>query len=137
MYESIPQSLVVFAWFIIAGFVLAILYEPLRIIRQIIYHKTIAYIIEDTVFFAFCAFLTFIFSLEFGVGSVRAYYVFAEIIGAAIYFLTVGNIFKIIYTFVCRIAKKIISKVINVVANNVTKLFRFFVKHIQKNSSFM
>jgi len=108
MFETTAQTLQEMTMFAILGFAFAVLYEPLRIVRVAFKPRGIFVALADFAFLSACGLLTFAYSLEFGAGYFRFYYVIALVFGAAVYFLTVG---RVVNTFSERVLKKVIGKI--------------------------
>ncbi len=136
MYETIPESLLTFLYFIIVGIFLALLYEPLRIFRLVVHHKTWAYILEDTLFLGICSVLILIFSIELGEGSIRVNYIVAASIGAFVYFCTVGRIINIIFAFIFKVVRKFVSFLLRICTKPVRIVFGIIVKYLKKMKKF-
>ncbi|MCL1867029.1 MAG: spore cortex biosynthesis protein YabQ, partial [Oscillospiraceae bacterium] len=89
MFEPISQSLYEIMMFSILGFALATLYEPIRVVRLFVRTNAVAAGIQDFLFLSACGLIVFAYSLEFGTGYFRYFYVLGIAFGAAVYFLTV------------------------------------------------
>jgi Sec-independent protein translocase protein TatA len=96
MFEPATQSLHETAMFAILGFLLAALYEPMRIAR--IFFRTHAALVavSDFLFLSACGLIVFAYSLEFGGGHFRYYYLIGLAFGTVVYFLTVGKLINMI-----------------------------------------
>ncbi|MCL1789348.1 MAG: spore cortex biosynthesis protein YabQ [Oscillospiraceae bacterium] len=136
MFEPISQSLYEIMMFAILGFLLASLYEPLRFSRLFIKTGALLAGIEDFIFLSGAGLIVFAYSLEFGEGYFRYFYLIGIAFGAAVYFQTVGRlIFFITKTFANAIkaAVKYIARLIQRVF--ILPLWRLLVKFAQKTSS--
>jgi multisubunit Na+/H+ antiporter MnhG subunit len=123
MFEPISQSLYEIMMFSMLGFFLAMLYEPFRIIRLFKKHSTAAVAVQDFLFLASCGVIVFSYSLEFGAGIFRYFYIIGVVFGAAVYFLTVGKLINLIV--------RMFSEAIRVRIIRPTK--RFLVKVAQNS----
>jgi len=92
MFEPISQSLYELMMFSILGFFLGALYEPLRIVRLFVRTGALITGIGDFLFLAASGLIVFAYSLEFGGGHFRYFYVFGVVFGATLYFLTLGKL---------------------------------------------
>jgi hypothetical protein len=92
MFEPISQSLYEIMMFSILGFFLSLLYEPLRIVRLFVKTGAITAGIQDFLFLAAGGVIVFAYSLEFGAGYFRYFYIIGVVFGAAVYFLTAGKL---------------------------------------------
>ncbi|MCL2072087.1 MAG: spore cortex biosynthesis protein YabQ [Oscillospiraceae bacterium] len=96
MYNPISQNLYELMMFAILGFALGVLYEPLRISRLFIKTGAITAGIQDFLFLSLCGVTVFAYSLEFGEGYFRYYYLIGIAFGAAVYFQTAGRLISFI-----------------------------------------
>ncbi|MBE6881116.1 MAG: hypothetical protein E7490_09815 [Ruminococcaceae bacterium] len=114
--------------FVICGVIIGILYEPLRILRQLVKHKNILTGIEDTLFFALCGFLLFGLSMNVGNGQFRLLYLISACIGAFAYYFTLGKIVRLIYSLLI----KSISKIIRFILKPIKKILGIIVLKIKR-----
>jgi hypothetical protein len=122
MFEPLSQSLHELMMFAILGFLLAALYEPLRIIRQLVRTGTAVTGVSDFLFLAGCGVIVFAYSLELGAGHFRYFYIIGTAFGGAVYFLTVGRI----AAFVTRkLADAFRRYVLRPLRNTVVQIARF------------
>jgi hypothetical protein len=96
MFSPVSQYLNELMMFFILGFLLAALYEPLRISRHLINTNAVLTGIEDFLFLLFCGVITFAYSLELSSGEFRIFFLFGEFLGAAVYFITLGRVISFI-----------------------------------------
>ncbi|MEG2536429.1 MAG: spore cortex biosynthesis protein YabQ [Hydrogenoanaerobacterium sp.] len=92
----------VFLYSLILGFCLGLFYDVFRIFRLAICHSSAIIFLEDIFYFASCAVITFLFSISALNGHVRVFLAVGELLGATIYYFSVG-------VLVMRVSKKIIS----------------------------
>lgn len=105
------------ACFCLCGIFLGLGYELLRIIRLIIPHHSFTVGVEDTFYLSLCGLIIFGLSMEIGNGNFRSSYLVAAFIGAAVYFLTIGRIIKLIYS---------------VIINTMIKMLKFILRKLLK-----
>lgn len=110
MFENINSTFTQCLSFLAAGAVFGLGYELLRLLRMLFRHPTVLVFIEDTLFFAACGLASFIIALWVGMGYFRIYYIVFEVIGASLYFLTLG---------------RLINYCLRQAVNTVKKFFRF------------
>lgn len=136
------------------GFILGFCYELFRIPRLILNSGRRAVFIQDVLFFAIAAVLTFLFSLAVMDGKLRFYLFLGEFLGFTSYYFTLGKIiskftksviyailliwnkmweiilypFRLLYKFAKRIIKKPIDKLQEIFKNITTKILSFFKK---------
>ncbi|MCL2036044.1 MAG: hypothetical protein FWG83_01485 [Oscillospiraceae bacterium] len=140
MFEPISQSLYELMMFSVIGFFLGGLYEPLRIVRLFVKTGTVVIAIQDTLFLAISGLLIFAYSLEFGEGYFRYFYVAGVVFGASVYFLTAGKLISLImgrfaYAIrvrilrpVKRLLKKLFMKIAQKIRQILVKLYKFSKK---------
>ncbi|MBD5117467.1 MAG: hypothetical protein HDT48_08235 [Ruminococcaceae bacterium] len=92
MFENIDSTFYQALCFLAAGAAFGLCYELLRFIRMLFRHHAVVVFIEDTLFFTVCGFVSFIIALWVGIGYFRIYYIAFEVLGASLYFLTVGRL---------------------------------------------
>jgi hypothetical protein len=130
MHEQISETLNLLADFAVIGFFLALLYEPLRISRKFAEQSAIVVGIEDVIFMVFAAIVMFAYSLELGGGTFRWYFAAGGIIGAAIYFFSLGMLISYFTGWIVKGIKAlwhglivIITKIVNIISVPLTKLY--------------
>lgn len=96
------------AYFLLCGALIALVYETLRILRAVIPHNSLATGIEDTLYIALCGPVLFGLSMEIGNGEFRLLYLVSAVVGAAVYFLTVGRLVRAIYLLLINVVKCIL-----------------------------
>jgi len=130
MFEPISQSLYELMMFSILGFFLAVLYEPLRISRLFIKTGAVVVGIQDFLFLSASGLTVFAYSLEFGAGYFRYFYVIGVAFGATVYFLTLGKLISFLMKTFADAIKRALR---HVKYRFVLPLFRVIVKFSQKN----
>jgi spore cortex biosynthesis protein YabQ len=97
MYEPVAvQNLQAVISFAVLGFFLGALYEPLRVIRLFFKHGAVAVGVQDFLFLAASGIIVFAYSLEFGEGYFRYFYLLGLAFGGVVYFLTVGKLINVV-----------------------------------------
>lgn len=87
---SVTGQSVVFLSACVFGMVLGLVYDIFRIIRVAVPHGGLAVFIEDVLFFLLCAVSTFLFLLYMSAGEIRFFVIIGEILGAALYYFSIG-----------------------------------------------
>ena len=118
------------ACFSVCGIFLGAGYEVLRVLRTVIPHHSFIVGVEDTFYLALCGLVLFGLSMEIGNGIFRASYLFSAVVGAIVYFLTVGRLVKLVYTMVIKTAIKIVKIVFGKLLKPVLKVFVSFAHKI-------
>lgn len=124
-----------FLYFLICGVFLGLGYEILRFLRLCLPHGVIVTGIEDTLYLSLCAFILFGFSMEIGNGEFRLLYLISAAVGAAVYFLTVGRLIKMLYSQLIKVfikifkmvfcpLKKVFIKIAHILANCFGKVYK-------------
>lgn len=86
------------------GFVLGAVYDFIRIVRLFVSSKKIFIFITDIFFMLFCAASSYLLFIAVLNGRIRGYAVVGEIIGAVMYFLSIGSV---IYPFFRKIQDRL------------------------------
>ena len=131
-----------FGCFLLCGVFLSVGYEFFRIIRIVIPHNNFFVGAEDIIYLSFCGLILFGLSMEIGSGYFRLLYLLSAVFGAAVYFLTVGRLVKIICIFLFTALKKFLLRIFKVICSPLKKVVvtvahniaGFFVR-IHKNIS--
>ena len=90
MFESFADSLGMCELYTIVGFFLGVFYNVFRFVRLAFPKMKITAAVLDILFGLISAFVLFAYSVEYGTGFFRLYYVFAAALGFAINMLTLG-----------------------------------------------
>ncbi len=129
MYENIFSTVEQCGYFLISGIIFGICYEFFRNLRIMFHHNAAAVFIEDLLFFSLCGFISFIISLMVGIGYFRIYYIVFELLGACIYFLTLGRLVNRLSKKLIRPIKRFFYAIYKKVKPKIIYLFVAF-KHI-------
>lgn len=117
------------------GFLLGILYDFFRILRIAFFRKKISVFIQDIIFWALSAMLTFIFILSLNHGEIRGYILFGELLGFVIYFFSFGPLVVRSGKAVIELLKrflKIVFRIIFAPFRFIFKLLRVFLVKMAK-----
>ena len=111
----LEQQASVFLLSLLVGAALGVLYDVFRISRVAFYTSPAVVFAEDVLFFLICGVTTFFFGLTVMEGTLRAFLLIGELLGAVLYHFTLGRL-------VMRVATKIIGI--------IKAIFRFLFKWI-------
>lgn len=111
------------------GAALGVCYDVFRILRIAFKHRTAVVLVEDVLFFTICAVVTFCFLLASGDGQLRAFILIGELIGAILYYCTIG-------VLVIGISKRVIAAIRWVLHKIWRIFFEPIVRLIQKIAHF-
>lgn len=90
MAISVSNQSVVFLAALIVGVLLGVLYDCFRIFRLAFRSGRVAIFFQDMLFVLVCTVVTFLFLLRESAGSVRFFILEGEILGAVLYYCTLG-----------------------------------------------
>ncbi len=90
------------------GFLAGILYRLIACVREAVSNKKTAFIVQDIFFSVIITVLCFTFMLVYSNGEVRLDLLFAILLGAGVYFLTLDTIFKSAAKTAAQTVKKIL-----------------------------
>lgn len=91
----------------LVGLALAVVYDVFRVTRILFRTGKIAMYVQDILYGIAAAFITFLLALAVNSGEIRFYIIGGELIGMAVYFLTLGRITVRIAKWIHRICVKI------------------------------
>lgn len=126
-YTFYEQS-TAFLYSILLGVALALVYEPLKIMRISIFKKKFATVVIDILFMLLVTVATFLFALAFLNGSVRFYMILGEIVGFSLFYFTFGKLLEKILLPTISFVKGIIAKIINVLKKIIKNLLKILYK---------
>ena len=90
----------------LVGLALAVVYDVFRVTRILFRTGKIAMYVQDILYGIAAAFITFLLALAVNSGEIRFYIIGGELIGMAVYFLTLGRITVRIAKWIHRICVK-------------------------------
>lgn len=131
MFENIDSTFYQALCFLAAGAVFGLCYEVLRFIRMLFRHHAVVVFIEDTLFFILCGFVSFIIALWVGIGYFRIYYMAFEVLGASLYFLTVGKVLNALLRRAVKGLKRLFCAIYRKIKPKLTELFVPFARKIK------
>ena len=127
MIEVNTQT-VVFLQSLALGFALGLFYDVFRILRLAVRHSGAAVFLEDVLFFAFCAVVTFLFSLTAVSGHVRVFLVVGEFLGATLYYFSLGALVMRVSKVIIRFVKALLRLLYRIFIRPFVRLARFFAR---------
>lgn len=104
MKETVTDPLMFFIASILLGICLQAIYDIIRGIRRVFYHKKFMLIIEDMGFGIFTAVTAFVFLCTYNEGQLRGFFFLGIMIGMIVYYQLCS---KILLTAVIHITEKI------------------------------
>ena len=90
MFETLEGSLEMIGIYAAVGFALAVIYNILRFFRLAFPKARKAAAVSDFLFAVFAGFVLFVYSVPYGTGFFRLYYVIAAAFGFAVNMVTIG-----------------------------------------------
>lgn len=87
---NVNAQTVIFLQSLLLGAALGLFYDMFRILRLTVPAPSAVVFAEDLIYFVFCAFVTFLFMMNTIYGSVRIFVLLGELLGASLYYFTVG-----------------------------------------------
>lgn len=132
MFETTDDALGMIALYAVVGFCLAVIYNFLRFFRLALPKMKRAAAVSDFLFAILAGFVLFAFSVEYGTGFFRLYYVVAAAFGFALNMVTLGMPIPALARLSGRFfgfAVKIVAKPIRKACEKAT----YYTAHILKN----
>ncbi len=121
---SISHQTVSFLQSLLLGGALGLLYDGFRILRLIIPSGKVISFFEDIVYFLLCGFISFAFLLAVNNGVIRAYLLAGELLGAALYYFTLGKCIYRIADKIIALVRKFLALLYRVFLSPFVRLFR-------------
>lgn len=103
------------------GIFLAVVYDILRIVREMTSAKKSIVFIMDFLYLSFCGVITFMAAFATNYGVLRFYHIGGELLGAFVYFLTFGRATFFITKKLIAILRKIRARISSWLKNSVFK----------------
>ena len=123
-FFTVHEELILFGLSCLFGAALGVCYDVFRALRLIVPHNFVLVMAEDIVFFiGYCIFLS-AFTAAAARGELRVYFIIGNLLGFAIYIITVGSV--VIRTL--RKLLRLIGKILSFVFYPVNKIFAFLCK---------
>lgn len=128
----IAQQTSCFLQAILLGVILGAFYDAFRFLRVMIKSPVAVIFIEDALYFATAAFISFSFMLQMTDGEIRLFVLLGEAIGAILYINTIGEILFGIYKVIIGVIRKILKRVFGVILIPLKAVIGFIRKNIRK-----
>lgn len=119
---QIARQTEIFLYSCVIGFALGVLYDVFRILRLAIPSPRAVILVQDILFFSFCALLTFFFMLSTNEGQVRFFILIGELLGAIVQHLTLGVLTMRVSKAIITLVKKILHFLFSVLIAPVLRL---------------
>ncbi len=136
---DINEQVSVFLYSVGFGFFIGLLYDLIRLVRFKIIKKSSFVFLQDIVFFAVLAPITFCFLLAVNYGRFRFYVLLALLSGFVCYYLTLSRFLLNLIIKICRRIKsvfwlmaRVISAPIRLILKPIAKLWLIISKRIKK-----
>lgn len=108
----LADQTIIFLQSILVGALLGVFFDAFRISRIAIPTGRAVVFLEDVVFFALCAVITFALMLSAIEGQVRFFLLVGEVIGAVLYNLTLGRLVMAVSKTIIHIVKSILHFIV-------------------------
>ncbi|RPF48341.1 spore cortex biosynthesis protein YabQ [Hydrogenoanaerobacterium saccharovorans] len=131
MIEVNTQT-IVFLQSLMLGFALGLFYDVFRIFRLAIHHSSAIIFLEDISYFATCAVITFLFSLSAVNGHVRVFLVIGELLGATIYYFSLGALVMSVSKLIIRFIKALLRLLYRLFLRPFVQLFIWLARKLTK-----
>ena len=126
MTAAISDQTQTFLFSCLLGVSFGLLYDLFRITRLAFKLPRWIILLEDLIFFGLCAVFTFLFLLETGDGRLRWYVLAGELLGAILYWATVGALVMRAATRLIKIITGILRRALTAILRPLCRLGRFF-----------
>lgn len=131
MIEVNTQT-IVFLQSLALGFALGLFYDVFRVLRLAVRHSSAIVFLEDICYFIVCAILTFLFSLSAINGHVRVFLVLGELLGATIYYFSLGVLVMGVSKAIIRFVKALLHLLYRILLRPFVRLFGWFYAKLSK-----
>ncbi len=128
MFESFEDSFEMFGIYAAVGFFLGVFYNMFRFVRLAFPKLKITGAVLDFLFAVISGVVLFAYSVEYGTGYFRLYYVIAAALGFAVNMLTLG--FAV--PPVARFSGRVLSAVFRVIMGSARKIFSVIAQTADK-----
>ncbi len=129
---SISQQTVSFLQSLLLGAALGLLYDGFRILRLLIPSGKIIAFLEDIAYFLLCGFISFAFLLAVNNGIIRAYLLIGELLGAVLYYFTLGKCLYRIADKMIALFRKFLALLYRLFLSPFVRLFRAISHRIRR-----
>ena len=127
MEFTLSELIGAFGISLVVGVVLAVIYEPFRVLHKLGLSKPLHYFILDYLYIIICAFVTYFVCLVLLEGCVRLFVIAGEILGFSLFYFTIRPVLDIIYNPVIKVLKKIFVKLLKITRKIVYNIYDKFV----------
>lgn len=127
MEFTVTDQLAVFAFAAILGLFLGIINDIFRFIRFCGFSSKLSIFVQDIVFMAVCAVLSFLFAVAYNQGEIRFFTLCGELLGLLVYRYSIGILTGKIFSIIVKVFRKtvsVIKKIIKLIIRLIIKIFR-------------
>ncbi len=114
------------------GGAFCLFYDFFRAARKVHRFSFFGVFIQDTLFFAVCAVVTFCFLLSLTQGMIRGYFIFGLCLGFAVVFFSISRFVLTFLTAIFGAAAVLIGKIRNLCRRKKAEIKKFFKNKRQK-----
>lgn len=136
MILSLNHQAVLFLTTAAAGFLLGLLYDAVRIFRQIFPHKNALIQIEDALYWGVVILLMFVFMLHENYGEIRFFSILGAFLGMGLYFLSLSRLILSVSDFIIHIIKSVLLLFFTIVSTPFRLLYLIFRVPVRKSRTF-
>lgn len=133
MSISVTKQLFDFLLAMLVGGLLGAVYDLFRISRLTFGGGRVGIFFQDLVFFLFCTIVTFLFLVVDNSGEIRAFLLVGELLGALLYFFTLGKLVLRTAERTVEPAKKAVHKAARAVREPSVRAARAFGRGLKRN----
>lgn len=121
---------------ILAGVVMGITYDMVRILRIAVKHPKFLIQVEDGIYWIFVIFAMFFFMLHENYGEIRFFSILGAFLGMLVYFLTISKAIMGISSFIINFIKYIFFLLLRILFTPFRLLFKLFCIPARRTSKF-
>ncbi|MBC8569802.1 spore cortex biosynthesis protein YabQ [Zongyangia hominis] len=128
----LSQQTQVFLYACLIGAGLGAFYDVFRMIRLAVKNSAVIVFIEDALFFAVCALVTFFYMMQAMGGQLRFFILLGEFLGAVIYYFTIGALVMKISKLIIRGIKAVLHFLFRIFIRPILLFLQWIGKKLQK-----
>ena len=121
MEFTLSELLVAFAFSVVFGLILGLVYQPFHLMHLHGLNTSTAYFVTDVIYMLIFGVMSYLFCLVYIEGRVRFFVIIGEAIGFFVYYYTLRRVLDVIFKPIVIILKKIYSKLLKVIKNEKRK----------------
>lgn len=112
MEFTLSELLVAFAFSLVFGLILGLVYQPFHLMHLHGLNTSAAYFVTDVIYMLIFGVMSYLFCLVYIEGRVRFFVIIGEAIGFFVYYYTLRRVLDVIFKPIVIILKKIYSKLL-------------------------